>query len=412
MSNLFRREVAANRNRRLGDVVLRSSFPYKVLSAMVVTVVLLLVILASTASYVRRETVTGWLTPSQGLVRLTAASGGIVEELLVREGDAVQAGQPVARLRTSQTLSEGDSFTSLARTLEIQRRAALSKAQSTVQGLRLEAQRLGEVETNLEQDLREAQHRVALQRRQVSLAQAEVERAETVAARGFLSGRELERRRSAVIQTQQSLSEMTAAVLSLQRQLDEVRSRRRAIPLEEKSAAADRDAATASLDQEATQSEAASVYMIVSTRAGRVGALPVIEGEALTAGNTLAIIMPEEGSLEAEVYVPSRAAGFVREGQIVRLMYDAFPYQKFGAAEARLVTVSDTVLMPNEISAKGLAIDEPVFRARARLVRQSVSAYGRQVPLQPGMTVTADIQTDRRNLIEWLFDPIYAVGKR
>ncbi len=412
MPTLFRPEVLRKRNRQMGDVVLRSAFPYRFLSALTVTVVTLLIILACTSSYARRETVTGWLSPSQGLVRLTVVSGGVVEKLLVREGDVVTSGQPVAQIRLSQTLSEGDSFAALSRNLEVQRQAALSKAQSATQALRVEINRLDFAEQNLRQDLSEALRRVALQRDQVRLVQAEVERAEPIAAQGFLSSRELESRRSAVIRAEQSLSEMSGAVLSLRRQLEEVRSRQVAIPFEQRSAEAEQKSAAAILAQQVIHSEAASTYLVVATRPGRVGALPVVEGDALGAGSLLAIIMPEGGSLEAEVYVPSRAAGFVREGQTVRLMYDPFPYQKFGAAEARLISVSDTVLAADEIPAKGLGINEPVFRARARLERQTVSAYGREVPLQPGMRLSADIETDRRNLVEWLFDPIYAVGKR
>jgi len=70
------------------------------------------------------------------------------------------------------------------------------------------------------------------------------------------------------------------------------------------------------------------------------------------------------------------------------------------------------VLAPSEVSIPGLDIREPVFRVRVGLDREYVEAYGARVPLQAGMLLSADIVFDRRSLVEWLFDPIYAVRHR
>ena len=94
------------------------------------------------------------------------------------------------------------------------------------------------------------------------------------------------------------------------------------------------------------------------------------------------------------------------------MLYQAFPYQTFGAARGSVRSISRTVLAPSELAIPGLTVQEPVFRVRVALDRQFVSAYGEKVPLQPGMLLTADVITDRRNLLQWLLDPLYAVGRR
>ena len=53
-----------------------------------------------------------------------------------------------------------------------------------------------------------------------------------------------------------------------------------------------------------------------------------------------------------------------------------------------------------------------MFRIRVSLAREAMKAYGESYPLQPGMLVSADIVFDRRSLMQWLFDPIYAVAGR
>jgi membrane fusion protein len=93
-------------------------------------------------------------------------------------------------------------------------------------------------------------------------------------------------------------------------------------------------------------------------------------------------------------------------------MLQAFPYQRFGTVKGRISTISKTVLGPTEIAIPGLKVEEPVFRVRVALTRDDIQAYVEGIPLQPGMVLSADIVFDRRSLIRWLFDPLFAVGKR
>jgi membrane fusion protein len=46
------------------------------------------------------------------------------------------------------------------------------------------------------------------------------------------------------------------------------------------------------------------------------------------------------------------------------------------------------------------------------LAHEDIQAYGEVIPLQPGMLLTADVVFDRRSLIRWLFDPLFAVAQR
>jgi membrane fusion protein len=102
----------------------------------------------------------------------------------------------------------------------------------------------------------------------------------------------------------------------------------------------------------------------------------------------------------------------VQPGQDVEISLQAFPYQRFGTIRGTIRTVSSTVISPAEVGFQGLRVDEPVFRIRVTLSRETIMAYGRAIPLQPGMLASAEIIFDRRSLLRWLFDPIYAVGRR
>lgn len=118
-----------------------------------------------------------------------------------------------------------------------------------------------------------------------------------------------------------------------------------------------------------------------------------------------------DGKLVAELLVPSRAAGFVKEGQNVRLLYDAFPYQKFGFHSGEVSNVSRAVVNANELPVIS-SINEPVFVITVQLERQDVDANNELYQLQSGMTLAADIILEDRKIWEWVFEPILGAAKK
>ena len=115
--------------------------------------------------------------------------------------------------------------------------------------------------------------------------------------------------------------------------------------------------------------------------------------------------------MQAQLFVPSRAVGFVAADQPVALRYQAFPFQRFGSARGVVKEISRTLIAQGEAPLP-VALTEPVYRVTVALDRQAIRAYRKDFPLQAGMLLDADIALDRRRLIEWLFDPILAVSGR
>lgn len=413
MHGLFRKEAITHATRRLaGEVVLASSLSSRFLAGLMFAVVIGGATFAATASYARKETVAGWLTPQAGMIRLAARQGGIVSNVHVREGDRVVVGQPIATLNLSSALEGGDSYAALSRSLDAQGSAAQSRAAAAQAALGAEQRQMIARRAAISRELAETRRRIGLQGERLALARAEVTRAETMAAQGFLPRRELEARRSAELLVQQEASTLSSQALGYEREIGEVNARLAAIPIDLQTVRAEAASTRAGLDQQATQTEAQGRYVVVATVAGRVAALPVQAGQTVAPGAAVAVLTAGASALEAELYAPSRAAGFVREGQEVRLLYQAFPHQKFGTGQGVVTSVSRTVLAPAEVSIPGLQVQEPVFRVRVKLAKDSVEAYGETLPLQPGMLLSADVVIDRRSLLEWLLDPLYAAGKR
>jgi membrane fusion protein len=137
-------------------------------------------------------------------------------------------------------------------------------------------------------------------------------------------------------------------------------------------------------------------------------------GQSVSPEAALASMVPIHARLEAHLYAPSSALGFIRAQQPVYLRLAAFPHQKFGHQVGTVQQVSSTPLQAGELAALPLASkpNEPLYRVTVSLQRQEVIAYGSPQPLAAGMQLEADVLLERRSLIEWLFAPVLGVAGR
>lgn len=413
MTKLFRPEAIQHATRRLGgDVVLISPLSIWFLGGLLVSVLIGGAFFASQATYARKEAVVGWLSPEAGVVRATAARGGAMMEISVAEGDFVEAGDPVATLRLSAATTDGDVGAAIAATLKAQADAAETRARVTLRSLDGNAARLRTQKDGLEAELDQMGKQIDLQTTRVSLVKADAERAQGAAAEGLMPQIDADARNVAYVDAQLALSNLEQSATLLRSRISDMDAQLAAIPVEKELALAEADAARAALAERTTQTNIANEYVVTSPISGRVDALTARQGQSLAPGAAIAAISPTDSVLIAELYVPSRAAGFIKADQEVRLKYQAFPYQRFGIGEAQIQNVSLTVLSPNEVPIPGVQLQEPVFRVLARLERDDIDAYGEPIQLRSGMLLSADIVIDRRTLLEWLLDPLYAAGRR
>jgi membrane fusion protein len=413
MSELFRREAVSHATRRLsGTVVLATPISVRLLGLFFGGAIVAVVLFASLATYARKSTVTGWLIPDQGLIRATAVAAGSIQTVYVTEGVAVEAGARLADIRIGSETAAGNVGEMVAHQLRAESEAARERARSRIERLNAESDQSLVRVAKLRVELQEVQRQADLQERRLESARQELTRGEDAAARGFMPRRELEAMRQAALAAEQELSVQRRQIAGIERDISDINARVSAITIEKETTAAESRSAAASLEQRIIDSEARRVQLVVAPIAGKVAALPVVAGQPVAAGTTVAVIVPQGSKLEAELLAPTRAVGFVRPGQEVALMLQAFPHERFGAVPGSVRTMSNTVLGPTEISIPGLNIQEPVFRVRVSLSREVIQAYGETIPLQPGMLLTADIVFDRRSLIQWLFDPLFAVAQR
>jgi hemolysin D len=122
-------------------------------------------------------------------------------------------------------------------------------------------------------------------------------------------------------------------------------------------------------------------------------------GGVVTEAQPLMVIVPDEAEVTAEVVMDNKDIGFVREGQQAEVKLETFPFTRYGTVPAKVAWVSRDAVTDEK---KGVA----QFPARVTLQRDEIDVDSKRVHIGPGMSLTVEIKTGRRRLIEYLLSPV------
>jgi hemolysin D len=121
-------------------------------------------------------------------------------------------------------------------------------------------------------------------------------------------------------------------------------------------------------------------------------------GAIVTPAQALMVIVPAGGALEVEAVLENKDIGFVEVGQEAEIKIDTFPFTKYGTIVGRVVDLSDDAVADEQ---KGL-----VYKMRVLMQESTIHVNGKQVALNPGMTVTVESKTGTRKMIEFFLSPL------
>ncbi|OGN45121.1 MAG: hypothetical protein A2623_10620 [Caulobacterales bacterium RIFCSPHIGHO2_01_FULL_70_19] len=410
--SLFRDEAVQASTNRYGTPIRTYGVTSWVLTIFLLSLVAALVLFVCVARYSRKETVTGSLVPTVGAQALVATRPGVVDEILVGEGQEVQAGTPILSLSFEALSSSGQSLTDLRRRASDESAEALTQQQTaTISALNSQIDELDLRAKGITADLEQLNADEDITADRIRLATEALTAAQSLHARELMATTQLRQREEALLVARQAQSALRREQRGLQSQLGQHVAQRARLVAERAQAAASNAQRRAEQSDRRTELMAQEGQLLSARRAGRLASLLVRPGASVQAGQTLGVVLPAGTELEAELWVPSRAVGFLRREGKVRLLYDAFPYQRFGAYEGRLRYISQAPANPGD-TAELTGAPEPMYRVVVTLDRQSVMAGNRPVRLTPGMRLTADLVLDERPLIIWLLDPLLSTHMR
>jgi HlyD family secretion protein len=386
----------------------------------------------------------GILTSEEEVRRVYSPVDAEIEELLIREEEPlVQAGEPIARLRSRDAVrlrAEAESAEIKLRELELKRRQYPAQRALAERQIEVSRSELATKEDQLD--------------RQITSG-SETRRAEQLArlaeARGSLAG--ANSRRDSERNRYESMRELAGRGVSRievegQRVVYQVARDAYRVAGEELSAlelqfvseaAADRELLTVlrleleqlriqietdTLGIEQTKAALEAEYLIARERAEaarqiqfdetREGSFIVVlapvsgvvtniaysqAGDKVLANTPLLSIAPQGSRKVLEIDILESDRGLLEEGSLVRMKFGAFPYQQYGFIEGTLEYISPTTRQTDPSR-------PPTYRGKVSLVRDFVEVDGKPRPLRYGMSAMAEIVVRQRRVIDMALDPM------
>lgn len=368
----------------------------------------------------------GKLIPGDRVKVIQSLVTAQVRAIHVRDGQSVEAGELLIEL--DPTIAEADRDR-LSNQLE-EDGAALARQRSFATWLRTGSAPLTEVKAGLQRAFLNqmiAEHRAklaaidsALERRRADMAATAslVEKGERtlplITARAASlqklandnlvaknSHLELEQER---IEAEQDLAAQRASLLSIRAAIDELSGQRASTQAE-----AERQTSQTIEELENRLSALRQDFIKARTITGQQLLTSPVDGVVqqlkvhtiggvVTPAEPLMVVVPNGQHLEVEALVLNRDIGFVTEGQKARVKVDAFPFTRYGALDGDVVVVSKDAANDEQL---GL-----IYPSRLHLSASSMRIDAKQVDLSAGMSVTVEIMTGRRRLIEYFLSPL------
>jgi membrane fusion protein len=406
--SLFRHEVLdAKRNSWLGGISLSQPLSFWTLTGFAIVAASAIVCFLILGEYTRRSKVTGQLVPDLGLSTIVSPTSGVVSRFFPEEGDLVNADDALTLIDVPRVTASGsDALTVIRGGLETRRHSLTELGQSQATQIEAQIQGVGRQRAAAQRELAQIENEISTRREQVRIGKETTERYQLVADKKYVS-------QVQVNQQQQSLLELINAQQSLERQATSIRrslaqldQALRELPAQRRGLKATTNRDLAMLDQERVQQEANGELLVRAPLAGLVANRLIEPGQAVQAGQPVMSLLPNGSQLQAQLLVPSAAVGFIEPGDRVLLRYQAYPYQKFGHYGGSVIRISRSAITPGAEEGRSA---EPYYRVQVALDHQTVTAYGNQEPLRPGMRLDADILGERRKLYEWVLEPLYSL---
>jgi len=121
-------------------------------------------------------------------------------------------------------------------------------------------------------------------------------------------------------------------------------------------------------------------------------------GGVVTPAQVLMKVVPEKAVVEVEAILKNKDIGFLREGQAAALKVDTFNFTKYGLLDAQVVDISNDAVEDKQYGWG--------FKVRLSIKSDALMVAGSSLSITPGMTITAEIKTGKRRLLEFFLSPL------
>ena len=242
----------------------------------------------------------------------------------------------------------------------------------------------------------------------IPLAQAREADFKKLVEQGYISSHATQDKTRERIELERDLATQRANLLQTQATLNESEHAKAAYLAETRRALYEREAQADLKRQQATQEQSKATQRenlttLRSPVAGVVQQLAIhTAGGVVTDAQTLMIVVPDGALVTAEVTLENKDIGFVNVGNAAEIKLETFPFTRYGTVSARVDRVTADAVNDEKRGA--------IFPVTLTLKTTQINVDGKLIQLAPGMNLTAEIKTGQRRVIEYLLSPIQRAG--
>jgi len=402
---MFRKEVLRNQRRKLqGEVVFSQPIVLRIL-AYLVTLLLMLLILASFFIKIeRKETVVGTIYPQGGLIDVKAERSGTVSKVHVSEKDFIKRNDRIIEFISTHETVDGNKDTINFDLLQKSLFSIDEQIKSLKVSSRKRSQQLERILLHISDEVTSLHEQLELAKKSADLANSRYTKFKRLRASGVVFEGEFISIEQEQIQSLMNVQVLIEQHLSRQREYErtkleltelEINGNQMLDQLNERKRTTLREISSLNANRE---------FVKLSPVSGTISGMLIKAGDQVNANDTISHVIPDGKPLQAIVEIPSDFIGFINVDQEVNIKVDAFPYQKFGSIKGRIVEKTDVpIVFPNRSNNQSNSIK---FRIIVSLERDYIKTDGEKFELLSGMTIVAEVILDQRTIIEWLFEPI------
>ncbi len=371
----------------------------------------------------------GRVVPSSEVQVIQNLEGGIVDEFLVKEGQAVKAGDVLVRMRNVQAKADFAATTQkysgilatvtrlqaeadgkplvfsdeLRKTVPDSVRAETDAFEANKRQKESQATVLHDQLAQKEQEVQELTRRISDTGSMLALAVEERNMVEPMIAKGAANKKELLDIRQRIAQQQTELNGLKNALPRSQAAVKEAKSRLDSLD-KEFAANAQKTLADKTIEMN-TIKQTLSAYQDKSERTeirspvhGTVKDLKVVTvGGVVRPGDTIMEIVPLEDQLIIEARIQPRDIAFIHIGQQAIVRMTAFDFSVYGSMKGQVTEVSPDAI----VNEKG----ESFYRVKVKTDAAGVVKGDKKLDIMPGMQATVDIITGEKTVMQYLLKP-------
>ncbi|MGP5791073.1 HlyD family secretion protein [Psychrobacter celer] len=413
---IFRTEVLEAKSQKwAGNVILTRPFSFTFLTICSVAVGLVIIIFITFGGYTKRNTVQGQLVPKDGLVQVYSSSQGLISKQLVTQGQVIKKDDALYSISTARYDNEGSASVAIDKELENKAVALNVEKYQVNKAHELQVQIYLMQKSRLESELNQIVASIKLQEEEIETKRRLYDSYSSIVEIGAVSKEDFDSKKMEYLLAMERKDSLENNKFSLEKQVSEQLYAIEQLKHEHKNQLSQLDRLSYDNEQQSVEVKSGESLVIRASQPGVVSSIYAQTGQYIDPSKPLMTILPQSNVLIAQLYVPDRAIGFMNVGDIVLLRYQAYPYQKFGHAKAKISSIAKTAMAAQNIPSIGTVSlqeqmnNEPMYLVQAILNRQDIKAYGKDLPLQVGMTLEADVLQERRKLYEWVLEPIYSI---